>query len=486
MKRPNVLLVMCDQFRGDCLSFDGHPDVKTPYLDTLAADGVFFENAYSACPSCIPARATLLTGRKASTHGRVGYKDGIPWDYSHYIAEEFANNGYQTGIVGKMHVDPPRTQCGFQSMKLHDGYIGFYRKASLPYWMHQNVSDDYMRYLKDHLGEFSDVNGSGVENNSWITHPWIYEERFHPTNWTVDESIRFLETRDRSKPFFLMTSFVRPHPPFDAPQTYYDLYKNKPLREPANGDWVDPSLCERDGMIMDSVHGCKDVDLRHEAMAGYYACITHIDHQFGRLITALENDETYNDTIIIFTSDHGELLFDNQLFRKVLPYEGSTRIPLIVHIGKNIQKCLPFKSTSVVELMDIMPTLLDLCNINIPTCVDGISLKNEIFEHKKIDRSYIHGEHSRDAEQSNQFIVTEKDKYIWFTQTNKEQYFDLSTDPREEHNLINNPAYAERISQLRHCLIDELKDREEGYVQNGKLVPGQKPVVMLQHPKQSN
>ena len=223
MKRPNVLLVMCDQFRGDCLSFDGHPDVKTPYLDTLAADGIFFENAYSACPSCIPARATLLTGRKASTHGRVGYKDGIPWDYSHYIAEEFANNGYQTGIVGKMHVDPPRTQCGFQSMKLHDGYIGFYRKASLPYWMHQNVSDDYMRYLKDHLGEFSDVNGSGVENNSWITHPWIYEERFHPTNWTVDESIRFLETRDRSKPFFLMTSFVRPHPPFDAPQTYYDL-----------------------------------------------------------------------------------------------------------------------------------------------------------------------------------------------------------------------------------------------------------------------
>lgn len=482
MKRPNILLVMCDQLRGDCLSFDGHPDVKTPYLDTLAADSTYFENAYSACPSCIPARAGLLTGQAPSSHGRVGYQDGIDWEYDHYLAQELADHGYQTACVGKMHVHPPRLQCGFQMIRLHDGYIGHYRKANIPSWMNQNVSDDYMHYLRDHLGSYADVNGSGVENNSWITHPWIYEERYHPTNWVVDESIRFLETRDRTKPFFLMTSFVRPHPPFDAPKSYFDLYVNKQLHEPAMGDWVDPSLCERDGMILDSVHGCRDAELRHQAMAGYYACITHVDHQFGRLITALENDETYHDTIIIFTADHGEMLFDHQLFRKVLPYEGSTRIPMIIHVGKNIRKCLPHRSESVVELMDIMPTVLDLCGIQIPDSVDGASLKQELFEAKGIEREYVHGEHSRDKEQSNQYIVTETDKFIWFTQTNIEQYFDLKQDPKEEHDRIDDPACQDRIAHLRSLLIQELEGREEGYVQDGKLVAGQRPISRLQHP----
>ena len=335
--RPNVLLIMCDQMRGDCLGIDGHPDVKTPYLDTLAADGMLFENAYSACPSCIPARASLFTGRTPAGTGRVGYKDGVAWEYDHMLAQEMRDGGYQTAVVGKMHVHPPRLGCGFEYMRLHDGYIGHYRKANLPYWMHQNVSDDYMRFLKDELGEFADVNGTGVENNSWITHPWAYEERLHPTNWVVDESIRFLETRDRTRPFFLMTSFVRPHPPFDAPQTYFDLYRDMELRAPAVGDWDDAGATERDGMILDSVHGCRDAELRREAMAGYYACITHIDHQIGRLITALENDETYHDTVVVFCSDHGEMLFDHSLFRKVLPYEGSTRIPFIVHVGKNVE-----------------------------------------------------------------------------------------------------------------------------------------------------
>lgn len=253
--RPNVLLIMCDQMRGDCLGIDGHPDVKTPYLDTLAADGMLFENAYSACPSCIPARASLFTGRTPAGTGRVGYKDGVAWEYDHMLAQEMRDGGYQTAVVGKMHVHPPRLGCGFEYMRLHDGYIGHCRKANLPYWMHQNVSDDYMRFLKDELGEFADVNGTGVENNSWITHPWAYEERLHPTNWVVDESIRFLETRDRTRPFFLMTSFVRPHPPFDAPQTYFDLYRDMELRAPAVGDWDDAGATERDGMILDSVHG---------------------------------------------------------------------------------------------------------------------------------------------------------------------------------------------------------------------------------------
>lgn len=486
-KQPNVLLIMCDQMRGDCLGMDGHPDVKTPYLDTLAADGMLFENAYSACPSCIPARAALFTGRTPAGTGRVGYKDGVAWEYDHMLAQEMRDGGYQTAVVGKMHVHPPRLGCGFEHVRLHDGYIGHYRKANLPYWMHQNVSDDYMRFLKDELGEFADVNGTGVENNSWITHPWAYEERLHPTNWVVDESIRFLETRDRTRPFFLMTSFVRPHPPFDAPQAYFDLYRDMELRAPAVGDWDDAGATERDGMILDSVHGCRDAELRREAMAGYYACITHMDHQIGRLITALENDGTYHDTVVVFCSDHGEMLFDHSLFRKVLPYEGSTRIPFIVHVGKNVELARGERvrgvSESTVELMDLMPTILEACGLPVPEGVEGSSLLGELTGTAPLDRAYLHGEHSGSHEQSNQWIVTPHDKYIWFTQTGVEQYFDLDADPRECVNLIDRPECAERIAELRALLIEELAGREEGYVKDGELRVGCKPAVNLEHPR---
>ena len=173
------------------------------------------------------------------------------------------------------------------------------------------------------------------------------------------------------------------------------------------------------------------------------------------------------------------MLFDHSLFRKVLPYEGSARIPLIVHVGKNVATRVVRTSDSAVELMDIMPTMLELCGLDVPQGVDGVSLVGELTSGEAISRPYVHGEHSRDAEQSNQYIVTPHDKYIWFTQTGREQYFDLDADPREEHDLIADPAHAQRIAQLRAALVDELDGRPEGYVANGKLVVGQKPATML-------
>lgn len=481
MRKPNIILLMCDQFRGDCLSFNGHPDIKTPYLDTLAATGINFDNVYSACPSCIPARVALFTGKSQKNHGRVGYEDGIPWNYEHMLAQELSDNGYQTQCIGKMHVDPPRLSCGFNNVKLHDGYLAHYRSSLIPHYEHQEVTDDYLYYLKDKEGQTADFNVTGPECNSWITHPWIYEEKLHPTNWVVDESIRFLKTRDRTKPFFLMSSFVRPHQPFDAPKTYFDMYKNKSLRQPASGDWVDPSLTKKYGNIKDSIYGCKDKELRHEAMCGYYACITHVDHQIGRLITSLVEDGTYDDSIILFLSDHGELLFDNNLYRKAFPYEGSTHIPLIIHVGDNLKHKSPFRSDTLVELRDIMPTILDFAGIKIPKSVDGFSLVPEICGDKKNNREYLHGEHSFHSNLSSHFIVTTSDKFIWYSEKNEEQYFNLKEDPREECNLINNPSYTERINHLRNCLIKELSGREEGYSDGIKLKEGCKPINTLSH-----
>ena len=481
--KPNILLLMCDQFRGDCLSFAGHPDVKTPYLDSLAADGICFTNAYSATPSCIPARAALLTGRSQKGHGRVGYEDNVAWEYDHYMAEEFSNADYQTQCIGKMHVHPPRLSCGFQGLKLHDGYLGCYRNNHIPHWMHQEVSDDYLYDLQNIYGRSADFNASGAECNSWVTHPWIYEERLHPTNWVADQSIRYLQTRDHTKPFFLMSSFVRPHQPLDPPQSYFDMYKDKDLRKPAHGDWDDIEKTNAFGYICDSIYGCNDEESRKNAMAGYYGSISHVDHQIGRIITALHEEGVYDDTIIVFVSDHGEMLFDHSLWRKVFPYEGSTHIPFLMHIGKNIAPIIPHKVEGIAELRDIMPTLLELCDIDVPDSVDGISLVKNVLSDTQEIREYLHGEHSFHSAFSNHYIVTPQDKFIGYSETGQEQYFDLINDPRESHDAIHDETYQKRIDELRNILIQELKDREEGYSDGTKLIKGKKAVNMIPHHK---
>lgn len=482
MTQPNIVLLMCDQFRGDCLSIMNHPDVKTPYLDSIGAQGVVFENAYSATPSCIPARAALLTGRSQEGHGRVGYEDNVPWEYTHYMAEEFSNASYQTQCIGKMHVHPPRLTCGFQNIKLHDGYLACYRGHDIPYWMHQEISDDYLFDLQNQTNRFSDVTTTGPECNSWITHPWIYEERLHPTNWVADQSIRFIQTRDRTKPFFLMSSFVRPHQPLDPPQTYFDLYKSKNLRKPACGDWNDAQAVQEHKYQYDSIYGTDDPTLQHDAMAGYYGSITHVDHQIGRILLSLQQDGILEDTIILFVSDHGEMLFDHGLWRKVFPYQGSIHIPFLMRVGKNIASTYSGRLQDVVELRDIMPTLLDLCGLAIPDTVEGISLKPLLEGKEEMVRDYLHGEHSFHSGFSNHYIVTKQYKYIWYSQSGKEQFFDLENDPAETHDAINDSSYQAIIQQLRKALIQELKDRPEGYSDGSSLIAGKKAINMISHP----
>ena len=142
-ERPNIVLLMTDQMRGDCLGIAGHPDVKTPYLDSLADMGTLYTNAYSACPTCVPARATLHTGMSQRHTGRVGYEDGVRWDYEHTLAGELSKAGYYTQCVGKMHVHPLRNYLGFHNVRLHDGYLHAYRAPDVPYYESQKVADDY-------------------------------------------------------------------------------------------------------------------------------------------------------------------------------------------------------------------------------------------------------------------------------------------------------------------------------------------------------
>lgn len=481
MKQPNIILLMTDQMRGDCLGAVGHPDVKTPYLDTLAAKGVLFDRAYSACPSCIPARAALHTGMSQEHHGRVGYQDNVRWSYPNTMAGELSRSGYYTECCGKMHVHPLRNMMGFHHIDLHDGYLHAYRYPETPSWESQTIADDYFYWLKKEKGIDADVIATGMECNSWTARPWMYEEDLHPTNWVTSRAIDFLRRRDHDKPFFLMVSYVRPHPPLDAPAFYFDLYRNKQLTPPAIGDWEHPNDYSRLGRIHDSITGPIDPELQREAQIGYYACITHMDHQIGRLMQVLTEQHLMDDTIIVFTSDHGEELCDHHAFRKCLPTEGSCHIPMILSGPQELLHHQPGSiNHRLVELRDLMPTFLDIAKADIPSSVDGKSMLPLCASSDASIRSWLHGEHTY-ADLSNHFIVTEHDKYAWYSQTGEEFYFDLQNDPRELHNAISDPACQERIQKLRTYLIESLKDREEGYSDGTQLFTQKEPQLLLKN-----
>ena len=446
----------------------------------MATEGYNFENAYTAVPSCIASRAAILTGMSQKSHGRVGYEDGVSWNYENTIASEFSKAGYHTQCIGKMHVYPERNLCGFHNIMLHDGYLHFARNKEGKASTQIEQCDDYLKWFREKKGHNVDLIDIGLDCNSWVSRPWGYEENLHPTNWVVNESIDFLRRRDPSKPFFLNMSFVRPHSPLDPPKFYFDMYKDEDLPEPLMGDWANKEDEENRGKDINCVKGIINKKALKRAKAAYYGSITHIDHQIGRFLIALSEYGELNNTIFLFVSDHGDMMGDHNWFRKGIPYEGSARVPFFIYDPGNLLKGKKGKVfDEVLELRDIMPTLLDFAHISIPDSVEGLSLKDLIEERDSPWREYIHGEHSF-GEDSNHYIVTKKDKFLWFSQRGEEQYFDLEKDPKELTNLINLEEYKDRIDYLRKILIRELEGREEGYTDGNKLLKGY-PVSTLKH-----
>lgn len=479
-KLKNIILITADQMRWDCIEALGKDEIKTPYLNSMIKNGVAFTKAYSATPTCIPARAALFTGLKQTSHKRVGYEDGIDWNYEVTIPGVFAENGYHTHCCGKMHVWPPRSLMGFHSVDLHDGFL-HHRNVNTPAKNWWERVDDYIPYLQQHTGYDADINDLGIDCNSWVARTYPFPEHTHPTNWTVTKSIDFLRKRDSRKPFFLWTSFVAPHPPYVCPSYYFDMYNSAELDKPHIGEWskelgeMYPEFNCFEGRLSEN-------DL-HRMKSAYYGLITHMDHQIGRLLRALKDEGVLAETIILFTSDHGEMLGDHNMFRKGYGYEGSCHVPMILYDpGNNTDIKSGTECDILAELRDVFPTLLEAAGVNIPDGVEGHSLLKMEHEDRCCGnyREYIHGEHSsQQGNYSIQFVVTEKLKYIWHSNTGKEFLFDLEKDPYESCDLSKDKNYKIRVENLRNILINELGGRQEGYVENGKLCIGKEAVTVL-------
>jgi len=474
-KRPNVVLICVDQWRGDCLSVAGHPVVQTPYLDKLALDGVRFERAYSATPTCIPARAALYTGLSQKTHGRIGYQDGMPWNYPCTMAGEFTAGGYQTQAIGKLHVFPERSQMGFQNVILHDGYLHFVRKKDE--W---GQVDDYIPWLRERDVAGADYFEHGVNCNSIVARPWDKAERLHPTNFIVSQSVAFLRRRDPGKPFFLFMSFHRPHPPYDPPAWAFEQYINRQMPEPPRGDWLDLYAAHADPRRPDCLVGRVDPHALQRARAGYYGHMSHIDHQINRFMETLAERNLLDDTWVCFTSDHGEMLGDHDLFRKGFPYEGSAHVPLILRGPKDSGLKVRSALRPVVELRDIMPTLLECAGLPVPKHVEGLSFLGLARGERSTWRPYLHGEHTL-LGQDIHWLTDEREKYVWFSGSGKEQLFDLQRDPQETTDLARKPEQASRLDRWRKALMGELAGREEGFTDGQRLVPARPVQNCLAH-----
>lgn len=483
--KNNIVLIMADQFRYDAINNHDNDLISTPTLNQWTSRGVDFINAYSACPTCIPARASLLSGLSQKSTGIVGYDEGGNWDFPQQMGQVFADRGYYAKAVGKMHVNPERKRMGFHHIELHDGYLHATRNSDFKVKNSYAYTDDYYKFLKDKLGFDADYIDYGLECNSWVARPFPYEEKYHPTNWAVSRAIDFLKSRDKEEPFFLKLSLVRPHSPLDPPQYYFDMYMDKfrDLKKENEENWLDKLGLDLKADSIDSLVGKIPIDDYRRMLAGYYGSVTHIDHQINRFMMAALEEDLMEDTIFVFTSDHGDQLSDHNLFRKGFAYQESIHIPFIVYDpGSNIGDLdkRRDKVDELVELRDILPSLLDFATGEKLDGVDGESVKKLIVNDKNSVkwRDYLHGEHIL-GEFSSQFILKLPYKYIWYSQTGVEQVFNLNKDPYEKNDLADDPSYKEVLNELREILIKELEDRPEGFVRDGKLLKGRKQKALL-------
>lgn len=449
--RPHVLLICTDHWPASLLGVAGHPVIQTPTLDQLARNGVRFTQCHSECPVCIPARRTLMTGTTPRTHGDRVYLDREPMPDVPTLAQSFRDAGYQAYAAGKLHVYPQRNRIGFDDVMLHE-------EGRLQY----GVIDDYELYLADH-GHAGAMFAHGMCNNEYHHRPWPLAEEHHITNWTTRSICRYIQRRDPTRPGFWYVSYCHPHPPLVPLRDYLELYRDAEIDQPFCGEWAtedSPALA----MIRPPESCPQTPQAIAAARRAFYALCTHIDHQLRLVIGTLRGEGLLDNTIIAFTSDHGDMLGNHGLWAKRIFYRDSANVPLLL-CGVAGDERIGHHQTDdrIVGWQDIMPTLLDLAGVPIPETCDGMSLIGQNT------REYLFGECSNGAK-ATRMIHDGRHKLIYYPVGNVRQLFDMAEDPCEMHDLAADPSRAEVLQKLTGHLIAELHDGDQAWAESGQLI----------------
>ena len=427
--RPNVLFVLSDQHRYCSMPGVDGCEVLAPNLERLQRAGTSFTNCFSNYPLCAPARGMLISGRWPSDTGVFNNLSELEPSTSS-LGEIFARGGYQTCYIGKWHLHggPQETVDG------NDRYIppgpgrnGFERMSV---WTETNRHWDSVRYEE----------GSGAA---------VRTSGYNATLMT-DEALEFLSKRDRTRPFFLVLSLNPPHPPLDdAPPDYLDLYTGRSLSMRQN---VPESMASGAQLVPAGAHRNHVTMTLQEQLGQYYAHISAVDAEIGRLLTKLEETDALAETLIVYTSDHGDMLGSHGKLRKGAFFRESAQVPLVLAWPGKI--AAGQENEMLIGLIDIYPSLLGLCGLDVPDTARGADLSTGILaKHRTGARYVVHFSTSQDDSgfrEGSRGLRTPH--HLYFTDGKQECLFDTSEDPFEMRDLAADKAYADLKAMLAECL----------------------------------
>ena len=453
--RHNVLFIISDDLTSTALSCYGNAVVQTPNIDSLAKRGTRFTRAYCQGTYCGPSRASFMSGYYPHATGVLGYKNPRPQigDRATW-SQHFKNNGYYAARVSKIfHMGVPGGIETGGNGRDHDGGNGADDERS---WT-ERFNSPGPEWKAPGVGETLENNPDGkkpvVGGNTFVVVEADGNDSVHSDGKTASKAVELLQ-QHRDEPFWLGVGFVRPHVPFVAPKSYYTPfkpYKKMRLPEQRAGDWDD---IPRPGINYKTSKNMK-MDLRRQkkAVGGYYASVAFMDAQVGKVLDGLRRAGLEDKTIVIFTSDHGYHLGEHDFWAKVSLREESASVPLIISVpGKQPATC-----DSLVELLDLYPTMAALCGLDVPSHLQGKDISRLLDDPTLTVRDAAFSV----APMRKGFLLRENRwAYLQYEEDAKggQELFDMDADPKQFTNLAKSSEYAEMVARLQNKLAQKIAD----------------------------
>jgi uncharacterized sulfatase len=480
LKKPNILLITSDQQHWNTIGAF-NPEIQTPNLDRLVREGTYFKRAYCPNPTCTPTRSSIITGMYPSQHGAWTLGTKLP-ESVHTVGEDFQQAGYKTALVGKAHFQPTKSTDEYTSIestpKVHD--FDFWREFHGPFYGFQRVELARNHTFESHVGQHYVLwlEEQGCHNwRDYYCEPtgklprrsrgrWNIPEQFHVDAWIAERTNELLtQYKEADESFFLWSSFFDPHPPYLVPEPWDTMYdpakltlptivegeheKNPPHFAETQKERPDFSSYKESGF---GIHGLsshvESEQDRRQNMATYYGMVSLMDKYIGRILDRLDELGLAEDTVVVFSTDHGHLFGQHGLKAKgPFHYEDLLNVPMIVRYPGKV--AADQVSTAMQSLVDYAPTFLDLCELPIPRTMTGVSQAQVWLGEKKEARDHIICEFHHEGTTVNLKSYVDK-RYkltIYYNRTYGE-LFDLEADPGEVNNLWDDPSSAALKSEL--------------------------------------
>jgi choline-sulfatase len=458
--RPkNVLLLMSDQHRRDAMGVAGDPVARTPSLDALARSAVRFTSAYCTNPVCTPSRASLLTG--LYTHNHQAWGNATPWPFEHRtMAHHFGRAGYMTALIGKMHFVDAQTHGFDYRLDFNDWYqyLGPKTKLYADELSRANSGsglpqiDDLWRDAGDPwkgVRESDDREGAVA-----IGRASKMAEQDHFESFVARETVRFLQNHGKRQPFFLISSFLKPHDPFMPAERFAHMFRPADMRLPDTWGKVDLTRVPKE--VAQSIQRnaptpeLHDPDQAKRRIALYYANLAQMDDALGKVLAALRDLDLERDTIVLYTSDHGEMLGEHGLWNKFEFYEPSCGVPLLFRVPG----VTPGNAVCPMPLsqVQILPAIAELCGVPVASRIDGRSFVAQLRDPADVRDNPVFAEFALRTPRAKYMLRHGDYKYTYWTNDMPELY-NLRDDPKEMRNLAIDPAHQPKVEAMKSELL---------------------------------